>query len=105
MSMKKNVIKWILPLVVLLNACKKDDNVTTTVIPPVIVDTTSKQVAFVLSEGAFGGNNSYLAYRVDSSGALSADYFLEKNPTITGGLGDLANDMIVYGNKIYILMN
>ncbi len=105
MNMKKNVIKWILPLVVLLNACKKDDNVAATVIPPVVVDTTSKQVAYVLSEGGFGANNSYLARRVDSSGVISTDYFLEKNPTITGGLGDLANDLIVYGNKIYILVN
>ncbi|MFT3909218.1 MAG: hypothetical protein QM737_07295 [Ferruginibacter sp.] len=102
--MKKNVIKWILPLVVLLNACKKDDNVATAVIPPVVVDTTSKQVAYVLSEGGFGANNSYLAYRVDSSGALTADYFHEKNSSLAG-LGDLANDMIVYGNKIYILVN
>ncbi|MEO8768463.1 MAG: hypothetical protein ABI402_00195 [Ferruginibacter sp.] len=103
--MKKNVIKWILPIVVLFNACNKNNDTAAVVITPVVVDTVSKGGAYILSEGGFGANNSKLAYRVDSSGAFTGDYFLDKNPALTGGLGDLANDMIIYGGKIYILMN
>ncbi|MEO6668720.1 MAG: hypothetical protein ABIN36_04545 [Ferruginibacter sp.] len=103
--MKKNLIKWILPAVLLFTACNKDNDVAPVVITPVPVDTISKGGAYILSEGGFGANNSKLAYRVDSSGVIFGDYFLEKNPALTGGLGDLANDMIVYGNKIYIVMN
>ena len=40
--MKKNVIKWILPIVVLLNACGKNNDVAPVVNNPVPVDTVSK---------------------------------------------------------------
>src|SRR4051794_19525613 len=104
--MKKNVIKWILPIVVLFSACKKDDKVATNVTPaPVVTQSNNFGGEFVLSEGGFGANNSKLLYRLDSSTAIANDYFVQQNPTLTGGLGDLANDMIIYGGKIYIVMN
>lgn len=103
--MKKNLIKWVVPVLVLLNACKKDDKTTTTVIPPPVTTTDNRGAEYILSEGGFGANNSKLCYRVDSSQTIAADYFLQQNPTLTGGLGDLANDMIIYGGKMYITMN
>lgn len=103
--MKRSLIKWFLPMLVVLNSCKKDNDTPAPVIPPVVVEPASKGGKFVLSEGGFGANNSKLAYRVDSSGVVTGDYFLQQNPTLTGGLGDLANDMIIYGSKIYIVMN
>ncbi|HHT22594.1 MAG TPA: YncE family protein [Bacteroidales bacterium] len=56
----------------------------------------------VLSEGLFNMNNSTLAYYDFSKKELITDYFLQKN---SRGLGDTANDMILYGSKIYIAVN
>ncbi len=97
--MKKVILKSLLIGSVILSACKKDDSVIVPVAPAISGGT------YVLSEGGFGANNAKLAYRSDSSGAVSGDFFLQQNPTITAGLGDLANDAIVYGSKLYIVMN
>lgn len=96
--MKQSAIKWLL-MAVLFSACKKNDTVTL----PEPVLAPAKGV-YVLSEGGFGSNNTKLAYR-DTSGNLYADYFVQQNPAMTAGLGDLGNDMIIYGSKMYIVMN
>jgi len=62
--------------------------------------TTGKML--VLSEGLMNLNNSTLAYYDFVEKELITDYFLQKNGR---GLGDTANDMILYGSKIYIAVN
>lgn len=56
----------------------------------------------VLSEGAFGQNNSTLAHYNLTEKTTDLNYFQTKNGR---GLGELANDMIKYGGKIYIVVN
>ena len=99
MNVKKNVIKWILPVVVLLSACKKNDQPVATA--PILQPAKG---VYILSEGGFAANNSKLAYR-DTAGVVSGDFFLQQNPSLTAGLGDLGNDMVIYGSKMYIVMN
>ena len=57
---------------------------------------------YVLSEGLFNLNNSTLAYHSFKSGKTNIDYFRSLNRR---GLGDTANDMAIYGNKLYIVVN
>jgi YVTN family beta-propeller protein len=57
---------------------------------------------FVLSEGLMSLNNSSLAMYDFSIGAKSSDYFLATNKR---GLGDTANDMGLYGSKLYVVVN
>lgn len=69
------------------------------------IDVPENQTAgkmLVLSEGLFNMNNSTLAYYDFEKKELITDYFLQKNGR---GLGDTANDMILYGSKIYIVVN
>lgn len=56
----------------------------------------------VLSEGVSKQNNSTLAHYNLSEKNTDLNYFQTKNGR---SLGDLANDMIKYGNKIYIVLN
>lgn len=86
-------------LVLLFSACKKD---TTVAVPPAISPAVGE---YVLSEGGLGGNNTKLAYYDNSTTAVSGDFFLQQNPTMPAGLGDVGNDMIIYGGKMYIVMN
>ena len=60
------------------------------------------QIVLVLNEGGFNQNNSSLSKYDLSTGALSREYFKIKN---NRGLGDAGNDMILYGSKLYIVVN
>lgn len=57
---------------------------------------------YVLSEGLFNMNNSTLAYYSLKNGEKDEDYFRNTNRR---GLGDTGNDMALYGNKLYIVVN
>jgi YVTN family beta-propeller protein len=57
---------------------------------------------YILSEGLFNMNNSSLAMYDPQTGKLEKDIFLAKNKR---GLGDTANDMAIYGSKLYVVVN
>lgn len=57
---------------------------------------------YILSEGLFNMNNSTLAYYDFKTQKLETDYFLLMNQR---GLGDTANDIKLYGSKLYIVVN
>jgi len=81
-----------------LTSCKKDDVTPADQIKP------AKGV-YVLSEGNFFANNAKLAYRDAATGTVYGDFFGQQNPTQSAGLGDVANDMLIYGSKLYIVLN
>lgn len=53
----------------------------------------------VLGEGTWGGNNASLAYLDIAKGELATGWFAAQNGR---GLGDVAQDLIVYGSKAYL---
>ena len=57
---------------------------------------------YVLSEGLFNQNNSTLARHSFANNQTIPNYFSSIN---NRGLGDTANDMALYGNKLYIVVN
>lgn len=57
---------------------------------------------YILNEGLFNLNNSTLARYSFQTGTCSYDYFRALNHR---GLGDTANDMDIYGSKLYIVVN
>jgi len=57
---------------------------------------------FVLCEGLFNNNNSTLAMYNFAKKRTDKDYFLTANKR---GLGDTANDMEMYGSKLYVVVN
>ncbi|MDB5201151.1 MAG: YncE family protein [Ferruginibacter sp.] len=95
--MKKNLFVMLVAASLAFQSCKKDDAPVSPVLPPA-------SGAYVLSEGSFGGNNTKLGFYNLTSSAFSGDYFLQQNPG-AAGLGDTGNDMIIYGGKLYIVMN
>lgn len=85
-------------LVTLLASCRDDKNDPT----PNPVPTAERKGLFVLAEGSFNGNNSSLTYYDFESTQAVADQFSSQNGR---GLGDTANDVVVYGSKMYIVVN
>ena len=94
--MKKNLFPFLITsLLFIISACNKNDNPTPT--PPVV--TTG---LYVLDEGLFNGNNTMLTYYNFSNNTPSTDFFATVNGS---GLGDTGNDVVIYGGKLYIVMN
>ncbi|RYY15190.1 MAG: hypothetical protein EOO04_28995, partial [Chitinophagaceae bacterium] len=91
--MKKSFIKWLLPTVIVLSACSKDDAPPT---PPAVQPAKG---LYILSEGTL--NDSKLGFYDLTTSTITGDFFLQQNPTQTG-IGQYANDMIIYGSKLYI---
>jgi len=81
-----------------LASCHKDR----AVIPH---DTPTAQNAgiYVLNQGGFDDNNSTLSYYNYSTKVLTADIFSSANAGAK--LGDVGNDVGIYGSKMYIVVN
>ena len=90
----------ILVLIAVVTGCKKID-APNQVVP---VQLSPAVGEYILSEGSFGGNNTKLAYYANTPSSLNGDFFLQQNPTLTAGLGELGNDAIIYGGKMYVVM-
>ena len=56
---------------------------------------------YVLNSGKMGSNNASLSFYNTDTQEVTADVFMEKNER---GLGDTANDMLIYGEKMYIAL-
>ncbi|MFN0083476.1 MAG: DUF5074 domain-containing protein [Ferruginibacter sp.] len=97
----KQVSGSIIIAAIALSSCKKV--IDTRVVLP--VELAPSVGAYVLSEGGFTGNNTKLSYYTNSSATVVGDFFLQQNPSLTAGLGGLGNDAIIYGSKMYIVMN
>lgn len=82
--------------ILFLSSCKK-------AVSSFSLDTNELKNGFlVLNEGLFNLNNASLSWMDLSTGKVTEDLFLQK----TGRkLGDTGNDLLRYGNKIYIIVN
>jgi YVTN family beta-propeller protein len=92
---KSNLQLWVFTIVVLISSCKKDNNPTP--IPP-----PATSGVYTLNQGLYGANNTTLTYYDFSIKSPVTDYFRNVNGF---GLGDTGSDFIIYGGKIYIVVN
>ena len=101
--MKKKIIGLLGILLSLVVAC--DDLEDKFVFPDgeqVIIQDYGTAEMYILSEGLFNLNNSTLARYSFETNACMPDYFRTMNRR---GLGDTANDMDIYGGKLYVVVN
>jgi YVTN family beta-propeller protein len=83
-------------LAIFIFSCKKDNNAPASVPPKV---TTG---LFILNQGLYGANNTTLTYYDFGNNTSTTDYFKKINGF---GLGDTGSDFIIYGGKMYIVVN
>lgn len=98
--MNKNRLLFFVMLLttLLLSSCDENDN------PAGEGDKTPEETTtlLILNEGSMGMNNATLARYNLQEETITKEYFLDVNKR---GLGDVANDMLLYGSKIYIAVN
>jgi DNA-binding beta-propeller fold protein YncE len=68
-------------------------------------EVTSVTGFYLLNEGNMNTNKASLDYHDYATGIYRRDVYGEANPTATLGLGDVGNDLGVYGAKLYAVIN
>ncbi|MDE1191020.1 MAG: YncE family protein [Arachidicoccus sp.] len=94
--MKHYKLLWTLTASIFLASCSKNDSAPTqTAIQPA-------NGFFILNQGGYPDNNSSLTYYDFTTNSVSNDLYQAAN---SKQLGNLAQDFIIYGSKIYITLN
>lgn len=100
---KYTYILWMVLLATLLHACDDmADKESSSGGGSTVSPESGTAELYVLSEGLFNLNNSTLMRYSFNSSTMVKDYFRKINQR---GLGDTANDMGIYGSKLYIVVN
>ncbi|MDL2243426.1 YncE family protein [Bacteroidales bacterium OttesenSCG-928-J19] len=60
---------------------------------------------YLLNEGSMGMNKATLDYFNDSTGVYTRNIFGMANPTVIKEMGDVGNDLQIYGEKMYAVIN
>lgn len=85
----------------LFQSCKKDGPDVDPTPPP----TDKIQGMYILSEGNWGSSNASLSYYDFQTEIFTNNVFKTANPQIVMGLGDVGNDIGIYGSKMYLAIN
>ena len=93
-------------LVVLMFSCREEDVIY---IPEEVEvaqpEFTDVQGFFLLNEGNMGSNKATLDYYNYRTGRYSRDVFPKFNPGQVKEMGDVGNDLGIYGDKLYAVIN
>jgi len=97
-------------LISLLAACRKDvevflpevEQVGDTVAPPAYA---SIQGFYLLNEGNMGSNKATLDYYDYTTATYTRNVYANANPSVTKELGDVGNDLAIYGDRLYAVVN
>lgn len=107
--MKTHPLKTLLRVAVItcLSSCREDAD---TAIPPTntpVAPPASGEIKgfFLLNEANMGSNKASIDYFDYESGIYSRNIFPARNPNVVKELGDVGNDIQVYGNKLYAVIN
>lgn len=65
----------------------------------------SLQGIYLLNEGNMGSNKCTLDYLDLSTGIYNRNIYPQRNPNVAKELGDVGNDIGIYGSKMYIVVN
>ena len=78
------------------------DNTVVTYPDPMVGDVKG---FFLLNEGNMGSNKATLDYFDYESGEYLCNIFPQRNPHVVKELGDVGNDLQVYGERLYAVIN
>lgn len=103
-------IYYFLFLSVLLSAtsCREDELVVPTeydIIPETPSSDTNIRGLYLVNEGNMGSNKCTLDYLDYFTGLYARNIYPEKNPNVIKELGDVGNDIGIYGSKLYVVVN
>lgn len=89
-----------------LTGCREDIYISQS--ESTVVDTprhTGIEGFYLLNEGNMGSNKSTLDYFDETTGTYTRNIYAERNPSAVKELGDVGNDLEIYGTKLYAVIN
>lgn len=102
------ILLCFLPLMVCMTGCRKDELVVPAEnerLPESPSADTDVMGFYLVNEGNMGSNKCSLDYFDYSTGIYSRNIYAERNPGVVKELGDVGNDIGIYGSKLYIVVN
>lgn len=94
--------------VALFSACRDDEVVVPTeydILPVTVPEGSSIVGMYLLNEGNMGSNKCTIDYLDYVQGYYVRNLYAERNPHVIKELGDVGNDIRVYGSKLYVVVN
>ncbi len=94
-------------IALIFTGCRKDELVVPTeyeIIGDEIRNSCIRGL-YLVNEGNMGSNTCTLDYYDYVTGLYSRNIYAEKNPEVIKELGDVGNDIGIYGSKLYVVVN
>lgn len=101
----RSVLLLLLATIVGLSACRKGNGIIPGEETQVGEPDTLRNGFYLLNEGNMGMNLSTLDYYDRSTGVYKSNIYSQINPGATKELGDVGNDIGIYGSKLYAVIN
>ena len=94
-------------IIVVFASCRKDAKPVAETDKSIIPanPTASPKGFYLLNEGNLSTNKASLDYMDYTTGIYSLNLYNQRNPAVTKGLGDVGNEIGVYGSKVYVVVN
>ena len=93
---------------VLLSSCREDEVVVPTeydILPVTVPEGSDVVGMYLLNEGNMGSNKASLDFFDVGTGKYQRNIYPTRNPGIVKELGDVGNDIAIYGSKLYAVIN
>lgn len=104
--MKKQLL-FVLTFFLLCASCRTDEEIIPSTETDITEGIQSENIKgfFLLNEGNMGSNKATIDYFDYETGAYTKNIYAERNPGVVKELGDVGNDLQIYGNKLYAVIN
>ena len=102
------IILSFLTLLLGVTGCREDELVVPTeydIIPESPQEASRIRGFYLVNEGNMGSNKCSLDYFDYLTGLYARNFYAERNPTVVKELGDVGNDIGIYGSRLYVVVN
>ena len=104
----RHLFFYFLPLLSVATSCREDELVVPTeydIITDPAAEDTRIRGFYLVNEGNMGSNKCTIDYFDYLTGLYARNIYAERNPEVVKELGDVGNDIGIYGSKLYVTVN
>ncbi|NDV68741.1 YncE family protein [Dysgonomonas sp. 25] len=103
----KQLILLLSAIVLLFASCREDEVIFPSHATAVTEPELDGEIEgfYLLNEGNMGMNRASIDFFNSRQGTYTVDIYSERNPTVVKELGDVGNDLKIYGDKLWAVIN